>query len=182
QEEPPAGSIRNVLISNVIARGRGTSLLNGHPDSPLEGIRLENVRLFVSADPNAPFEKGGPALQIQRVRDFELKDVEVIWEGPGSGDWQSAIVVNQAQDLRIDGFRGRQAVPGGAAPAIALHQVEGALIRPCRAAPGTSTFLGLAGAETREIFLRNNDLRCARRPHALDETVSAGALREEGNF
>src|SRR4051794_40028296 len=32
QEEPPAGAIRNVLISNVIARGAGTSLMQGHPE------------------------------------------------------------------------------------------------------------------------------------------------------
>src|SRR5439155_24293099 len=89
REEPPAGAIRNVLISNVIARGKGTSLLNGHPDSPLEGIRLENVRLFVSSDPNAPFETGGPALQIQRVHDFTLQDVAVVWEDLRAGEWGS---------------------------------------------------------------------------------------------
>src|SRR5262249_2585188 len=56
REEPPAGSIRNVLITNVIARGCGTSLIHGRPDSPIEGVRLQNVRLSVSSDPDAPFE------------------------------------------------------------------------------------------------------------------------------
>src|SRR5256885_8661423 len=36
QNEPPAGSIRNVIIRNVIARGKGTSGINGHPNSWLE--------------------------------------------------------------------------------------------------------------------------------------------------
>jgi hypothetical protein len=182
REEPPAGAIRNVLISNVIARGKGTSLIRGRPDSPLEGIRLENVRLFVSADPAAPFEKGGPALQIEQVRDFALKEVAVIWDEVGAGDWQSAIAVDQAQDLWIDGFRGRQAVPGGPAPVIALHQVQGATIRRCRAEPGASTFLGLSGDKTREICLWNNDLRYAQRPHALAEEVGASMLRDESNL
>src|ERR1022692_4528091 len=31
--EPPAGSIRNVLIQNVVAHGQGTSMIHGHPDS-----------------------------------------------------------------------------------------------------------------------------------------------------
>ena len=52
-DEPPAGSIRNVLIRNVIARGKGSSVINGHPDSWLEGITLENVKLFLSSDPAA---------------------------------------------------------------------------------------------------------------------------------
>ncbi len=46
--EPAAGIIRNVTISNVIAHGQGTSAMQGHPDSWLEGIRLNHVRLFVS--------------------------------------------------------------------------------------------------------------------------------------
>ena len=45
---PPAGIIRNVTISNVIAHGQGTSAIQGHPDSWLEGIRFNHVRLFVS--------------------------------------------------------------------------------------------------------------------------------------
>ncbi|MCJ7728269.1 MAG: glycosyl hydrolase family 28 protein, partial [Sedimentisphaerales bacterium] len=36
--EPPAGSIRNVKLSNIIARGKGSSLINGHPDSWLDGV------------------------------------------------------------------------------------------------------------------------------------------------
>src|SRR5262249_17370803 len=40
REEPPPGSIRNVLITHVIARGCGTSRISGHPDNWLDGIRL----------------------------------------------------------------------------------------------------------------------------------------------
>jgi polygalacturonase len=159
QDEPPAGAIRNVLIANVIARGKGTSLIHGHPESWIDGVRLQNVRLFVSSDPEAPFERGGHALQIERVKNFTLKDVEVVWEDLGHGEWQSAISVDEAKDLLIEGFKGRQAMPGAPTPAVLLRRVEGATLRHCRAEPGTSTFLGLADEETREILLVNNDLR-----------------------
>jgi Glycosyl hydrolases family 28 len=195
QEEPPAGAIRNVLITNVLARGKGTSLLHGHPESWLEEIRLENVRLFLSADPNAPFEHGGHALRIERARNVTLEDVEVVWEDhplrgrcPPAGEWRSAVSVEEAEDLVIDGFRGRQALPEAgrrpspAPPAIALDRVAGALVRNCRAAPGTGTFLGLAGRETREICLANNDLRHAQTPHAREEAVPESALRDENNL
>ena len=49
--EPPAGIIRNVTIQNVIAHGTGASEINGHPDSWLENITLDNVKLFLSEDP-----------------------------------------------------------------------------------------------------------------------------------
>jgi hypothetical protein len=179
QEEPPAGAIRNVLISNVIARGAGTSLMQGHPDSWLEGIRLENVRLSVASDPQAPFERGGHALQIHRARDITLKDVQVGWSDLRAGEWQSAIAVDQAKELLIDGFRGRTASPDAALPAIALSRVEGAMIRHCRADPGTGTFLGLAGRETREVCLRDNDLRAAQRRYTQEPDVGSDAIRDE---
>jgi hypothetical protein len=179
QEEPPAGSIRNVLISNVIARGCGTSLLQGQEASWLENIRLENVSLRVAADPEAPFEKGGHAVQIRRARGLTLKDVEVIWESPEAGEWRSAIAVEEAEQLLLDGFKGRQAKPESEEPAISFKQVQGALIRNCVAAPGTSTFLSLAGAETGEIRLLNNDLRSARQPHAPEAMVRENALWHE---
>ena len=47
---------------------------------------------------------------------------------------------------------------------------------------GASTFLGLSGSETREIFLVNNDLRSARSPHALEDTVPPDALQSEANL
>ena len=50
--EPPAGNISNVSIRNVIAHGDGTSEINGHPDSWLDNIHFDNVRLFVSRDPD----------------------------------------------------------------------------------------------------------------------------------
>ncbi|HWF46951.1 MAG TPA: glycosyl hydrolase family 28 protein, partial [Bryobacteraceae bacterium] len=54
--EPAAGKIRNVIIQNVIAHGAGASVINGHPASWLEGVRLDNVKLFLSHDPRAPYE------------------------------------------------------------------------------------------------------------------------------
>src|SRR5439155_24469873 len=119
--------------------------MQGHPDSWLEGIRLENVRLSVASDPQAPFERGGHALQIHRARDLTLKDVQVGWGDLRAGEWQSAIAVDEAKELFIDGFRGRTATPSAASPALSLSRVERAMIQHSRAEPGTGTFLGLAG-------------------------------------
>jgi polygalacturonase len=52
-DEPPAGKIRNVIVQNAIAHGTGASVINGHPSSWLEGVRLDNVKLFVSSNPGA---------------------------------------------------------------------------------------------------------------------------------
>jgi polygalacturonase len=102
-KEPPAGVIRNVSIRNVIAHGAGTSVINGHPDSWLDGIRLEGVRLFVSHDPRAPYEHTQTALTLRHARNFTMKDVEIRWEKPESPTWKEGLRVNNVADLLLDG-------------------------------------------------------------------------------
>jgi hypothetical protein len=103
ENEPPAGVIRNVSIQNVIAHGTGASVINGHPDSWLDGIRIEGVRLFVSHDPQAPYENTRAALKLQHARNLMLKDVEIRWEKPESPTWQTGLQVDDVTDLRLDG-------------------------------------------------------------------------------
>ena len=69
------GAIRNVIVRNVVARGMGTSGINGHPDSWLENVSLENVKLFMSHDPASPLETAEQAMKIRWARNLKL-DVE----------------------------------------------------------------------------------------------------------
>jgi hypothetical protein len=63
--EPPAGSIRNVIIRNVIAHGQGSCVITGHPTSWLENISLENIRLFISTNPSSLYDKAVNAVQFR---------------------------------------------------------------------------------------------------------------------
>jgi polygalacturonase len=103
EHEPPAGAIRNVTIRNVIAHGRGTSTINGHPDSWLDGIHLDNVRLFVSHDPQAQYDATQSALTLRDARNFTMKDVEIQWEKPESPTWKAGMQVENVSDLLLDG-------------------------------------------------------------------------------
>ncbi|MGA3040609.1 MAG: glycosyl hydrolase family 28 protein [Bryobacteraceae bacterium] len=125
--EPPAGSIRNILIQNVVAHGQGTSMIHGHPDSWLDGVTLDNIKLFVSNDPESPLQKTVDAMEVRWARNLKLKDVEVIWDKPASAKWQSALRVGDARDLELDGFKGKPARAG--APAVAFKNVDGATVR-----------------------------------------------------
>ena len=44
--------------------------------------------------------------QVRWARNLKLKDVEVIWDKPASAKWQSALRVDDAQDVELDGFSG----------------------------------------------------------------------------
>jgi len=164
-DQPPAGSIRNVLIRNVVAHGQGTSMIHGHPDSWLDGVSLENIKLFVSNDPESPLQKTVDAIEVRWARNFKLKDVEVVWDKPSSAKWQSALRVDDAQDLELDEFRGRPAAAG--APAVAFTNVDRATVRNSNALPGTDLFLDIAGATSRAIRLVGNDLGAAKTPYRI---------------
>jgi len=123
--DPPAGIIRNVTISNVIAHGEGTSMVRGHPDSWLQGIRFNHVRLFVAHGADAPYEGTTAAMTLQYARDVEMNDVEMHWDKPYASTWTSGLAVNNVQDLALNDMR-IDAAPGSTQPALRLNDTDGA--------------------------------------------------------
>jgi hypothetical protein len=182
ENEPPAGSIRNVLIKNVIARGKGPSVINGHPESWLDGVTIENLKLFLSSDPKAPYEKAVNCLKFEMAKNLKLKDIEVIWDKPESDKWESALYLEKIKGLELDGFRGRQAKFESDKPAVVLNQVEGAVIRNCQAASGTGKFLHFEGKDSKDIVLFGNDFRQAKIPYSFGSEVRKDAIRALSNI
>jgi hypothetical protein len=145
--EPAAGKIRNVSIQNVIAHGRGASVINGHPDSWLEDVRFSNVKLYVSRDPEAPYEDTRVALKVQRARHIALKDVELRWEAPHSEKWRSGLAMEDVTDAMLEGVQ-VAAAPGSREAALALENAVDVTIRNSRAAT-----VHIAGARSKSIRL-----------------------------
>jgi hypothetical protein len=131
--ESPAGVIRRVLIRDVIAHGAGTSAINGHPDSWLDVIRLENIRLYVSHDSHAPYDDTRSAMMLRHARNVTMKDVEIRWEAPHSASWQTGLQADQVSDLLLDGA-GVAGAPSSAGTAITLKDAENVTVRDSRAA------------------------------------------------
>jgi polygalacturonase len=176
EKDRQAGAIRNVKIQNVIARGYGMSVCNGHPDSWLDGVSFENVKLLIAHDPRAPYDKAVQAIRFELARNLRLRDFEVVWEGPTYSKWQSALAFENIKGLTLDGVVARQAQDGGSWPAILMRRVEDAVVRDCRAAAGTGTFVLLLGKETQGIILAANDLRRAKTAWAVSEGASEKAV------
>jgi hypothetical protein len=174
--EKPPGIIRNVILSNIIARGPGPNKIHGHPDSWLENVTFDNVRLTVTADPESPWKKGQHALAIDNARNLRLKDVEIIWEAPALDHWQSALSLENAADVTLDGVSARQGLHAPGAPAVVFNNVDNAVVRDCQAQPGTGAFLHIADAATQEVVVVNNDFRQAQTP--VTTAPGAAAVRE----
>jgi hypothetical protein len=182
ENEPPAGVIRNILIQNVVAHGKGSSVINGHPTSWLDGVTFDNVKLFISSDSTVAYDKAVHAFQFQMAKNLRLRNVEVFWGKPDSKLWKSALFFEDVAGLQLDNFSGRQANLGSDLPAVEFHRVDGAIMRATRAVDGTSTFLRVLGKESRNILLTGNDLRNAKTAAALGNEVSKDAVQLMDNI
>ncbi len=180
--EPPAGSIRNVKLQNIIARGKGSSLINGHPDSWLDGVTLENITLTLSNDPEAQVQKVRNALEFRWARNLKLKDVEVFWDKPESERWESALAFRDVSGLTLDDISARQAKLGAGTAAVVIDQVEDAVVRDSRAQKGTSLFLEVKGDRSKDIRLVRNDWRQAQAGFKTEPGVPAGTVEAIDNW
>jgi polygalacturonase len=156
--EPAAGIIRNVTISNVIAHGQGTSAMHGHPDSWLQGIRLNHVRLFVSHGAEAPYESTTAAMTLEYARDVAMNDVEIAWEEPHAATWQTGLAVNHVEDLVLDGAR-IDAAPGSDQPVLRLNDVDGVLVRQSRIGS-----VHVTGSKSRAVRLVETEAKLTEDP------------------
>jgi polygalacturonase len=138
--------MRNILISNVIADGVGKMSgiqIMGLPEQPIEGVRLENIRLTSNGGGTAeegaikPKELGTgypepekigtlPAYGIyaRHVRDLELANIHVSFQ---KNDLRSAAFFNDVQELEIDNFRPQ--VADGVKAAVFSENVRDVVIR-----------------------------------------------------
>ena len=162
--EPLAGKIRNVSISNVIAHGTGTSTINGHPDSWLENIHFDNVRLFLSHDPAGPYENTRTAIALRQARNFSMKDVEIRWEQPYSTTWRSALTAEDVEDLRIDTVD-MEAAPASTSPVIELTNANNVTLQSSEAA---TIHLG---KNTHRVRLLQTDSKISADPDVSKDSI-----------
>jgi len=179
-DEPPAGAIRHVILRNIIAHGQGSCLILGHPNSWLDDISLENIKLYQSTDPTAAYDRSVHAMFFHYARNLKVKDVQVQWEKPESAKWQSALYFQDVNGLRVDGFAGAPAK--AEFPAIVLDQVQSAAIVNSLPAAGTDVFVRVAGAGSRDISLSANDLHGVPTSVKLDDGVAADAVKTAHNY
>ncbi len=180
--EPGPGSIHNVIIHDVIVHCQGESTIYGHPESWLSGVTFENIKFFISSNPDSPYDTAKNAMSFRWIKDLKLRNIEVNWENPAYDKWESALSLEDIDGLQVDGFSGKSAWPERNLPAIALDRVTNATLRNMNAEPGTNLFLKVAGADTHDIHLIGNDFHQAKVPYQLDSDVKADSLTALDNF
>jgi polygalacturonase len=137
--------MRNILISNIIATGidpQSGIQITGTPTQPIEGVRLENIRLVCKGGGTAeqakliPRELGtlypGPGmcgimpaygLFARHVRNLELANISTSFE---TEDLRPAIQCVDVDGLEIDNFKSKLAT---GVPAAKFESVKNLMIR-----------------------------------------------------
>jgi polygalacturonase len=163
QDSSRLGKIKDIIIDNIIAHPMGTSTITGHPDQPLENIRISNVQMYMTPE-NARDKRASHALKIESVNGMKIRDVTVKWtEDQTEENWQSALTLKNISDVVIDSFSGRQGLKNGNAPAILMDNVSDAIVRHSRAPIGTNVFFHVQGPDSKDIILQNNYVKNAKK-------------------
>jgi polygalacturonase len=121
QPDSRLGSIRNVVVSNVIARGQGTSLIAGHPgDGRVENITLRGVQLVMEPEGTAD-KRATHGLILRDLDGVTLDDLRVSWDTAKGGEkqWASAVSAERTKRLRQSNCL-LQAAPGSELPALRI--------------------------------------------------------------
>jgi hypothetical protein len=159
----PLGQIRDIFIDNINVNARGTSTITGHADQPLENIRLSNVRLYMDVE-DAKDKRATDAIRVENVKGLMLRDVSVEWnEKETEAKWQSALVLKNVSNFTIDTFSARQGLKNNDVPTLLIDSCVDGIVRNSSAREGTITFIHVDGAETKEIEVRNNRTRKAKK-------------------
>ncbi len=165
-ENSKVGSIKKITFDNISGSCQGTSRLEGFPGSPLENIRMNNLKFTIYPE-SLPDKRATYGFMAHDVKRLSISDFELVWnEQSTESRWRSAFRFENIEELRLDKIACKQA-PGKMLPAIQLVNVKNGITERCYAIAGTKTFFEISGYKTQNLLFRDNYLE-----NAVKATVS----------
>jgi len=191
--QPVPGSIRNVSIQNVVARGASlASTITGVANGRIQNVTIDGLNVTAAGgmaardinvpeadakypDPDLFGDLPALALYSKHVDGLTLRNVKVHSAEP---DGRPAMVLDDVTHLEISGFDSTNVPPHQ--PMLVLQNVAGALLFGNRLSTAADFFLHVVGRGSREIALRANDLRLARQAIEKANDVPANSVSVDG--
>jgi len=194
--KPGVGKLRDVVISNLIARGarHNGCIITGIPGHPIENLTLRDIRITFEGGGKLPdatrlvaeMEEEYPSawkfgrlpaygLFVRHVNGLTLDNVQLAWEEP---DYRPALICDDVRNVNVNNLQ-TAAVTGGA-ETIRLNDVSMVLIRGCVAPEGGVEFLKASGKQD-GISVIGNDLHRASRAFSVPDASNFRAFFEAAN-
>ena len=192
-----AGIVRGVRFSNVNGEAENGILLYGSPKGSIENISFDHVsfhfrvtrpdvnaavggnfdlRWTARSTANAIFRHDSPGLYARYVDGLTIDGFELSWADFMPDFYSSAMQIEDARNVDIDRFRGRQAALQSKAPVIALSRVEGVSIRNSTATEGAATFVWMDHVTGQKLFAQNDLSRAQRSFNVAPRFTLSGNL------
>jgi hypothetical protein len=186
-EKPAPGTLQNVLIQNVTAKGASlASSITGSPMGRVQDVTIDgltatgaggsearelDVPELLEKYPSGDMFGELPALGLysRHVDGLTLRNIRI---RATQQDERPALVFDDVARLELSGFDSTN-VPARQ-PVVLFRNVAGALLVGNRLSMAAEMFLSVMGGQSRDIVLRGNDLRMARQ-----EVGKAGDVRED---
>ena len=154
--ESRLGAIRNVLISNVVAKGQGSSLIAGFegeeslPSKQIENIRLNEVHIIMEAEDLAD-KRAENILNLKNIKGVSIRNSSFRFETKKQEPaWASALKVSSVTDLvldqcLVDGILAKKS------SAIHFNDVEHAKLENVNLINSENCYLKVEGAKSKKI-------------------------------
>lgn len=194
--KPGVGMLRDVVISNVVARGarHNGCLITGIPGHLIENVTLRDIRITFEGGGKLPDATRQPAelaeeypaawkfgrlpaygLYVRHVNGLTLDNVQLAFDKP---DYRPALICNDVRNLNINNLQAA-AVKGGS-ETIRLNDVNSSLIRGCVAPEGAVGFMS-AGGKLAGITVIGNDLSRAGYAFSIPDALQQRVLFQAAN-
>lgn len=183
-EDSELGEIKDVVFENIIARGQGTSKIEGYRPTEeypegrnLENISLRNISLHMQPEDKKD-KRATHALAANHVSNLKLENITIDWQTKETEPmWKSAISLSEIDRMRLSGFDGRQGLKDSDEPVIHIKNVRNAIIEDIEAFEGANTLLKIQGKKTENVILdKINRLNQAEHSASINENVNSNAV------
>jgi polygalacturonase len=152
---------RDIAISHfTIKNSPYTARIYGLPEMPIQRLRITDV--------TSSSEVG---FICDSVEGLELNDVEV------NAVKGSPFEISNSRNIELRSVKSTK--PQAKVPVIKMQKVRDVFIQGCRAYPGTSCFLEVAGKTSGNILLTGNDLSASEKHFMLKDDAPKGAAKEK---
>ena len=187
---PQAGTFRNVLISNIVASGAGSTgcSITGIPGHLIENVSLSNIKIsFIGGGPKQLVKQEVPehvekypestmfgtlpayGFFCRHVDGLTFRDIDITYNEP---EYRPAFICDDVHNLKLFNFDAQ--VSKDVSAQIILRNSHDLFISGCQPA-NTDAFLLLEKNSSR-IKVIGNDLKGVNRPFIFDESIQVETL------
>jgi polygalacturonase len=172
------GMIQNVQVSNVVAKGQGTSLIAGFYDKNIRNIQLINIDITLEAE-SLPDKRSTAVLKVENVDNLTLEQVQLRFSlTKQEPKWTSLLSLNNIKDFKVSNSIFEHRNNDVKQAFISARNVQNGIFTHniCRYGK-TVSFVHLEGIKTSNITISGNFTEEGQRIYSTSSEVKSSQIK-----